>query len=440
MPLAERLRPLLPARGPRPLLQPASRTTRTTSRCRRSPPDSGYYATTAIADHAIKCLKDHARAARRAAVLPATSPSPRRTSRCTRCRRTSPATATSTSPAGTTMRERALAAGMQDTGPRARRAVRRRARRRARRTTFPTLIEKLGPGEVNRPLPWSELTRSSASFRPTKMAIHAAMVDRMDREIGRVARPARGDGRARQHAHLLPLRQRRQRRDHGPRRRPRSRRAARLGAPRYLCLGPGWSSVGNTPFRRHKTWVHEGGIATPLIVHWPQGIAARGELRAHARPRHRPRADDPGARGRDAPRSLRRVPPRPGQSLVPALVGRRRRRSRPPVVAARGEPRDPRGRLEARAARAKATRGSSTTSAATAPSRTTSRETCRGRRASWAGSGRRGRGSSRSTRSTAARSAAPRTPRPRSGRRSGARPRPGGAGRPTAGRGGGSGG
>jgi arylsulfatase len=37
--------------------------------------------------------------------------------------------------------------------------------------------------------------------------------------------------------------------------------------------------VSNTPFRRHKTWVHEGGIATPLIVHWPQGIAARGELR-----------------------------------------------------------------------------------------------------------------------------------------------------------------
>jgi arylsulfatase len=37
--------------------------------------------------------------------------------------------------------------------------------------------------------------------------------------------------------------------------------------------------VANTPLRRHKTWVHEGGIATPLIVHWPRGIAARGELR-----------------------------------------------------------------------------------------------------------------------------------------------------------------
>ena len=47
----------------------------------------------------------------------------------------------------------------------------------------------------------------------------------------------------------------------------------------FLSIGPGWSSLANTPFRRHKTWVHEGGISTPLIVHWPKGIAARGELR-----------------------------------------------------------------------------------------------------------------------------------------------------------------
>jgi len=47
----------------------------------------------------------------------------------------------------------------------------------------------------------------------------------------------------------------------------------------FLSLGPGWSSLANTPFRRHKTWVHEGGISTPLIVHWPRGIDARGKLR-----------------------------------------------------------------------------------------------------------------------------------------------------------------
>jgi len=55
--------------------------------------------------------------------------------------------------------------------------------------------------------------------------------------------------------------------------------AAPGSAATYLCLGPGWSTCSNTPFRRHKTWVHEGGISTPLIAHWPQGIKARGELR-----------------------------------------------------------------------------------------------------------------------------------------------------------------
>jgi len=50
-------------------------------------------------------------------------------------------------------------------------------------------------------------------------------------------------------------------------------------AATYLCLGPGWSNMCNTPFRRHKTWVHEGGSCTPFIAHWPDGIEARGELR-----------------------------------------------------------------------------------------------------------------------------------------------------------------
>ena len=55
--------------------------------------------------------------------------------------------------------------------------------------------------------------------------------------------------------------------------------AAPGSAATYLCLGPGFSSACNTPFRRHKTWVHEGGISTPLIAHWPKGITARNALR-----------------------------------------------------------------------------------------------------------------------------------------------------------------
>jgi len=49
-------------------------------------------------------------------------------------------------------------------------------------------------------------------------------------------------------------------------------------ADTYVAYGRGWANVSNTPFREYKHWVHEGGISTPLIAHWPAGIAARGEL------------------------------------------------------------------------------------------------------------------------------------------------------------------
>ena len=41
--------------------------------------------------------------------------------------------------------------------------------------------------------------------------------------------------------------------------------------------GKNWANVSNTPFREYKHYVHEGGIATPLIAHWPAGIAKSGE-------------------------------------------------------------------------------------------------------------------------------------------------------------------
>lgn len=143
---------------------------------------------------------------------------------------------------------------------------------------FPEAIEKLGSGEVNRPLPWNELTKEQQKFQARKMEIHAAMVDRMDREIGKVLAQLKAmkqfdntlifflsDNGA--SAEMMVRGE-----GHDP--------TAPLGSAKtYPCLGPGWSSCSNTPFRRHKTWVHEGGISTPLIVHWPAGIAAQNEFR-----------------------------------------------------------------------------------------------------------------------------------------------------------------
>jgi len=146
---------------------------------------------------------------------------------------------------------------------------------------FPQALKKFGPNEINRPLPWRELTEEQRAFQSVKMAIHAAMIDRLDREVGRILRQLRvmgvldntlifflSDNGA--SAEMMV-------RDdgHDPKATPGS-------AATHLCLGPGWSSTANTPLRRHKTWVHEGGISTPLIVHWPKGISTRDELRHNA--------------------------------------------------------------------------------------------------------------------------------------------------------------
>ena len=50
-------------------------------------------------------------------------------------------------------------------------------------------------------------------------------------------------------------------------------------ADTYIAYGKPWANASNTPFRLYKHWVHEGGISTPLIAHWPAHIKARGKLR-----------------------------------------------------------------------------------------------------------------------------------------------------------------
>ncbi|MDR3061428.1 MAG: arylsulfatase [Dysgonamonadaceae bacterium] len=52
------------------------------------------------------------------------------------------------------------------------------------------------------------------------------------------------------------------------------------GPDTYASYGKGWAYCSNTPFREYKHWVHEGGIATPLIVQWPSGIKKTGEFRS----------------------------------------------------------------------------------------------------------------------------------------------------------------
>ena len=185
---------------------------------------------------------------------------------------------------------------------------------------FPEAIEKLGPGEVNRPLPWAELTEEQRRFQATKMAIHAAMVDRMDHEIGRIIGQLK-TMKAFENTLIMFAS------DNGASAEIMVRNGghdpqAPAGSERtYLCLGPGFSSACNTPHRRHKTWVHEGGISTPLIAHWPAGIASKGELRQT--PGHMidfvPTALEVAGVQKPKQWDGEPIPPAPGKSLVNAF-------------------------------------------------------------------------------------------------------------------------
>lgn len=186
---------------------------------------------------------------------------------------------------------------------------------------FPEALKTLGPGEVNRPLPWSELTVEQREFQASKMAIHAAMIDRMDQETGRILEQLRAMD-ALDNTLLFFLSDNGASAEIMVRDEGHDPAAAPGSAASYLCLGPGWSTVANTPLRRHKTWVHEGGIATPLIVHWPRGVAGRGELRhnvGHVIDLVPTILDVVGGKPSSA-EAAEALPLLPGKSLLPAFT------------------------------------------------------------------------------------------------------------------------
>jgi arylsulfatase A-like enzyme len=107
-------------------------------------------------------------------------------------------------------------------------------------------------------------------------------------------------------------------------------------ADSYVTYGEAWANVSNTPYREYKHWVHEGGIATPLIVHWPLGIPAerRGQLvhdPGHVIDIMATCVDVAGAAYPSAHDDSRRDPAAPlaGTSLRPAFTGGTLTRSEP---------------------------------------------------------------------------------------------------------------
>ena len=88
-------------------------------------------------------------------------------------------------------------------------------------------------------------------------------------------------------------------------------------------VGPGWANVNNTPFRMHKIWSHEGGIATPLVAHWPDGIKRKGTITNEVGHVMDIMATCLEVTGTSYPSEFQGRPilPNEGRSLVPAFKG-----------------------------------------------------------------------------------------------------------------------
>ena len=179
--------------------------------------------------------------------------------------------------------------------------------------------------------PWNTLSADRRADLARRMAIYAAMVTCMDRNIGRVVADLKKHGEA-ENTLILFLSDNGACAewdpwgfdiDTGPKNILHTgEQLQAMGGPNtYHSYGSGWANASNTPFRLYKHYCHEGGIRTPLIVHWPAGIKERGEFR-----------DQPGhiidilptcleLAGADYPRTFqgREITPAEGVSLVPVL-------------------------------------------------------------------------------------------------------------------------
>ena len=153
------------------------------------------------------------------------------------------------------------------------------------------LIKKewaLSPADVPK---WDTYDAKLRDELDLKMALYSAIIDRMDQNIGRVIEKLRTAGRLDNTLFLFMV-------DNGVPgtgvhdwrglfakngRHPETRvdnysEWGRRGGW-SSSSGRGWANLSNAPFRMYKRYTHEGGVATPLIVHWPDGLKDQNKLR-----------------------------------------------------------------------------------------------------------------------------------------------------------------
>jgi arylsulfatase A-like enzyme len=166
--------------------------------------------------------------------------------------------------------------------------------------------------------PWSALTEAEKDDQDLKMATFAAMVDRLDQNIGRLASRLKELG-VDQNTVLMFFS------DNGgcPFDRNKNTHIPPWQGGSHWTYDSSWAGASNTPFRWYKQNNHEGGISSPMIVHWPAGIPKGGQF--ITTPAHLvdilPTCAALGGAQRPTELDGAKLAPLAGQSLVPLLNG-----------------------------------------------------------------------------------------------------------------------
>lgn len=122
---------------------------------------------------------------------------------------------------------------------------------------------------------WDNLTSQQQDRFDHLMAVYAACVAHMDRGVGELVNHLKERG-VLDNTVIFFMSDNGGNAETGPN--GRNIGDPSTGQSGWFC-GESWAFLENTPFRRYKHFTMEGGIATPLLVHWPAGLAAKGELR-----------------------------------------------------------------------------------------------------------------------------------------------------------------
>lgn len=179
----------------------------------------------------------------------------------------------------------------------------------------------LSPREKTAP-DWDELSDAARRDWDLRMAVYAAQIDRMDQGIGRVLAKL-AERKALDNTLILFLA------DNGGCQEVIDRGMPGVPpglADSFLSYGIAWANASNTPFRMYKHFVHEGGISSPLVAHWPAVMKQRGELNDQVGHVIDLMATCIDLAGTEYPQTYqgREITPLEGKSLRPILEGRRR--------------------------------------------------------------------------------------------------------------------